>query len=100
MGRQTRSSDEKAEYVKNLHRYIAYYLRDFFSTHDLVFKTIRIGQIVMERGIRPWLTIDWIYQFSSLGRENQKCVKALHAFTNQVGKLVYYKGWFQRHFKV
>ena len=38
----------------------------------------------MERGIRPWLTFDWIYQFSTLGRENQRCVKALHAFTNQV----------------
>ncbi|KAI9563279.1 hypothetical protein GHT06_010737 [Daphnia sinensis] len=63
MGRQTRSKEEKAIYVKNLHR---------------------IGQIVMERGIRPWLTFDWIYQFSSLGRENQRCVQALHGFTNQV----------------
>ncbi|XP_046449158.1 cytochrome P450 4c3-like isoform X2 [Daphnia pulex] len=65
MGRQTRSEEEKAIYVKNLHR---------------------IGQIVMERGIRPWLTFDWIYQFSTLGRENQRCVTALHAFTNQVIK--------------
>ncbi|XP_032789240.2 cytochrome P450 4c3 [Daphnia magna] len=63
MGRQTRSEEEKAIYVKNLHR---------------------IGQIVMERGIRPWLTFDWIFQFSSLGRENQRCVQALHGFTNQV----------------
>lgn len=38
----------------------------------------------MERGIRPWLTFDCIYKFSTLGRENQRCVKALHEFTNQV----------------
>ncbi|XP_046640760.1 cytochrome P450 4c3-like [Daphnia pulicaria] len=63
MGRQTRNETEKAIYVKNLHR---------------------IGQIVMERGIRPWLAFDWIYKLSSLGRENQRCVKALHTFTNQV----------------
>ena len=44
----------------------------------------RIGQIVMERGIRPWLTPDFIFRLSALGRENAKCVKALHDFTNQV----------------
>ena len=44
----------------------------------------RIGQIVMERGIRPWLTPDFIFKLSALGRENQRCVKALHSFTNQV----------------
>ncbi|XP_046449670.1 cytochrome P450 4c3-like [Daphnia pulex] len=63
MGKQTRGEDEKALYVQNLHR---------------------IGQIVMERGIRPWLRLDWIYQFSALGRENKRCVKALHNFTNKV----------------
>lgn len=46
--------------------------------------SIRIGQIVMERGIRPWLRLDCIYQFSALGRENKRCVKALHNFTNKV----------------
>jgi hypothetical protein len=45
---------------------------------------IRIGQIVMERGIRPWLRFDWMYKFSALGRENLRCVKALHDFTNKV----------------
>ena len=44
----------------------------------------RITQIVMERGVRPWLKSDWTFRWSSLGRENQKCVDILHNFTNQV----------------
>ena len=44
----------------------------------------RITQIVMERGVRPWLKSDWTGRWSSLGRENQKCVDILHNFTNQV----------------
>ena len=35
-------------------------------------------------GIRPWLMSDFTFRLSALGRENAKCVKALHDFTNQV----------------
>lgn len=41
-------------------------------------------QITMERGLRPWLESDFIFNLSALGRENQQCVKVLHEFTNQV----------------
>jgi cytochrome P450 family 4 len=40
----------------------------------------RITQVVMERGVRPWLKSDWTFRWLSLGRENQKCVDILHHF--------------------
>jgi len=40
----------------------------------------------MKRGVRPWLSNDWIYSLTALGRENRECVKALHDFTNKVIK--------------
>ena len=63
MGKQTRPPEETAVYVKSLHR---------------------IGQITMERGVRPWLMNDWVFHLSALGRENRRCVQTLHKFTNQV----------------
>ncbi|XP_046448962.1 cytochrome P450 4c3-like isoform X2 [Daphnia pulex] len=63
MGQQTKIEVEKAIYVNNVHR---------------------ICQIFVERVSRPWLSIDWIYKLSSLGRESQKCISSLHAFTNKV----------------
>lgn len=38
----------------------------------------------MERSLRPWLDNDVIFNLTALGRENQRCVKVLHDFTNQV----------------
>lgn len=38
----------------------------------------------MERSLRPWLDSDLVFNLSALGRENQRCVKILHDFTNQV----------------
>ncbi len=38
----------------------------------------------MERSLRPWLDSDLLFNLSALGRENQRCVKILHDFTNQV----------------
>nr|QST15028.1 CYP4BY4 protein [Diaphanosoma celebensis] len=63
MGKQTRPAEETEAYVKSLHR---------------------IGQITMERGVRPWLMNDWIFGLTALGRENRRCVETLHKFTNQV----------------
>jgi cytochrome P450 family 4 len=45
---------------------------------------LRIGQITMERGVRPWLMNDWIFNLTTLGRENRHCVEILHRFTDQV----------------
>ena len=44
-------------------------------------------QITMERSVRPWLENDFIFNLSPLGRENRRCVKILHDFTNQVRKI-------------
>ncbi|KAK4025902.1 hypothetical protein OUZ56_014938 [Daphnia magna] len=30
------------------------------------------------------LSDDWIYKFYSMGRESERCVNALHAFTNNI----------------
>ena len=38
----------------------------------------------MERGVRPWLMNDWIFNLTTLGRENRRCVEILHRFTDQV----------------
>ena len=83
MGRQTRSEEEKAIYVKNLHRYKVL-LPALLTFGALYIHLSRIGQIVMKRAFRPWLTFEWLFKLSALGRENQECVKVLHEFTNQV----------------
>ena len=44
----------------------------------------RITQITMERGVKPWIHSDWIFNRTALGRENQRCVEVLHNFTDQV----------------
>ena len=38
----------------------------------------------MERAVKPWLHSDFLFNLSGLGRENRRCVKILHDFTNQV----------------
>ncbi|XP_057367005.1 cytochrome P450 4C1-like [Daphnia carinata] len=63
MGQQTKFEKEKEIYVSNIHR---------------------ICQIFVERVSRPWLSNDWIYKLFPLGRESERCVNALHAFTNKV----------------
>ncbi|XP_045033223.1 cytochrome P450 4c3-like [Daphnia magna] len=63
MGQQTKLEKEKEIYVSNIHR---------------------ICQIFVERVNRPWLSNDWIYKLSSLGRESERCINALHAFTKKV----------------
>nr|CAH0101782.1 unnamed protein product [Daphnia galeata] len=63
MGQQTRIDGEKAVYVNNVHR---------------------ICQIFVERVSRPWLSIDWIYKLTALGRESEQCISVLHDFTNKV----------------
>ena len=40
--------------------------------------------MVMERGVRPWLRNEFVFQKSSLGRKTRDCVRTLHEFTNKV----------------
>ena len=63
MGQVHRPEVEKINYIQNIHR---------------------IGQIAMERGVRPWLLYDFIFYATPLGWENKRCVKALHDYTEQV----------------
>ncbi|KAF5301472.1 hypothetical protein FQA39_LY02201 [Lamprigera yunnana] len=41
-------------------------------------------QLLLERSKRPWLTINWLYFFTSMRRQEKKLVKALHKFTLSV----------------
>lgn len=63
MGRQVRKREQAADYLRCVSR---------------------ITQIVMERAVKPWLHSDFLFNLSGLGRENRRCVKILHDFTNQV----------------
>ncbi|KAK4025887.1 hypothetical protein OUZ56_014926 [Daphnia magna] len=63
MGRQVRKREETSGYLHSINR---------------------ITQLTMERSLRPWLDNDVIFNLTALGRENQRCVKVLHDFTNQV----------------
>ena len=38
----------------------------------------------MERAVRPWLKIDFLFDLSPLGRVQSDCVQILHDFTNKV----------------
>ncbi|KAI9563273.1 hypothetical protein GHT06_010731 [Daphnia sinensis] len=62
---QTKQETEKEVYLNNMERFC---------------------QIFTERVHRPWLSNDWIYKMSSLRRECDRCVNALHAFTNKVAR--------------
>ncbi len=52
----------------------------------------RICQIFVERVSRPWLSIDWIYKLTTLGRESEQCISVLHDFTNKVESFFYTYG--------
>lgn len=42
--------------------------------------------LAQQRQIMPWLWPDWIYQFSSMKREQDKYLRVLHGFTQSVIK--------------
>lgn len=43
-----------------------------------------MSSIAMERTVKVWLLIPWIFKLSSLGRIQEKSLKILHKFTNDV----------------
>jgi hypothetical protein len=47
----------------------------------------RIFAFPIIRFIKPWLWIDFIFNFSSLGKRFQKGTKILHSFTDSVKPL-------------
>ncbi|XP_065569758.1 cytochrome P450 4C1-like isoform X2 [Artemia franciscana] len=44
----------------------------------------KIAEIVVDRGFRPHLYPDFIFNLTSMAREQQKCLKILHKFTQDV----------------
>jgi hypothetical protein len=43
-----------------------------------------MGNIAMERALKPWLFIDKIFALSALKRGQNKCLAVLHDMTNSV----------------
>ncbi|KAH7940908.1 hypothetical protein HPB49_007751 [Dermacentor silvarum] len=44
----------------------------------------RMGELFVERVFRPLLQVDFIYGFTSMGREYARCLDTLHSFTRKV----------------
>ncbi|ODM87521.1 Cytochrome P450 4C1 [Orchesella cincta] len=44
----------------------------------------KLSEFVVYRQLRPWFHPGWIWRLSSAGRENQKCLKIVHEFTDLV----------------
>jgi cytochrome P450 len=45
---------------------------------------LRIGDLIFERTLKPWLMIDFIYKYSNSNYEQKKCLDILHGFTKKV----------------
>ena len=43
-----------------------------------------MGDLIVERTLKPWLMINLIHKYSSSYREQNKCLKILHGFTKKV----------------
>ncbi|KZS12292.1 Uncharacterized protein APZ42_022393 [Daphnia magna] len=63
IGRKTRSQEEKDLYFQNLHK---------------------VQMVFMERLVKPWLGIDWLFQLTNLGCLNKHYVAAARSFTDAV----------------
>ncbi|KZS08909.1 Uncharacterized protein APZ42_027005 [Daphnia magna] len=51
---------------------------------DYVRAVYRIGQLILEKMLRPWLEHPWVFSKSALGREHDQLLGTLHAFTDGV----------------
>uniref|UniRef100_A0A4D5R9T3 Cytochrome P450 4c3 n=1 Tax=Scolopendra viridis TaxID=118503 RepID=A0A4D5R9T3_SCOVI len=44
----------------------------------------RMCRILYYRSARIWLSYDWLFKLTSVGRESKKCLEILHGFTDKV----------------
>ena len=44
----------------------------------------RMGEIVIQRSLRPWLRPNLIWRLSKQGRDEKRLLKVLHGFTETV----------------
>nr|QST15030.1 CYP4C33-like protein 1 [Diaphanosoma celebensis] len=51
---------------------------------DYVQAVYKMGDIVQLRQVRPWLQPDLLFQLTSYGAEQKRCLKILHDFTDKV----------------
>ncbi|XP_057368149.1 cytochrome P450 4c3-like [Daphnia carinata] len=63
MGRKSNNEEKKKAYLEN---------------------TMAIHRLNMERILKPWLQIKWIFKMSALGRLSTYYIAAAHAFCNEV----------------
>ena len=63
MGGELRSSKETGDYTSNVNRAI---------------------ELLVQRSFRPWLSNDFIFGLTAMGRETNRCIKAAHDFTDRV----------------
>ncbi|XP_065578507.1 cytochrome P450 4c3-like [Artemia franciscana] len=57
-----------------------------YSESPYVKAVCTMTSIVMSRATKPWLRPNFLYRFSSLHRQEKKCLDILHGFTNSVIK--------------
>ncbi|XP_046632819.1 cytochrome P450 4c3-like isoform X2 [Daphnia pulicaria] len=63
MGRKTLKNEEKSLFLDNLAEF---------------------ERIFQQRINKPWLRMNWFFKLTSPGRENARCVKGLHEFSNTI----------------
>jgi len=51
---------------------------------EYLHSAIRIREILVERNRKPWLSSDWFFALTPLGREQKSVLKVIHQFTDNV----------------
>lgn len=59
-------------------------IQPVYIVHNFFVLLARVLQIIMERFMKPWLTIDLVFYFTRKGQEHQRLLMKLHAFTQSV----------------
>ena len=59
----------------------------------------RMSRLVQKRTVTLWLFVDWVFNLSTYGREQRRCLNILHSFTDQVS-FYHLSLWMKFHLKV
>ncbi|GAB6023598.1 Cytochrome P450 4GL4 [Chamberlinius hualienensis] len=54
------------------------------SDSEYVNAVYKIGMIVNKRLVYPWLAFEWLFQLSSYGRSQKRCLEIVHGFSNKI----------------
>ena len=47
---------------------------------------VELSEILNARQRYPWLMVDWIFNWTQMGRRQEKCLEIINGFTNMVIK--------------